>query len=170
ALDASARARASATSTGSTSPAAGPRGSTPHDGSPSGTFSFTGDAESCTIVNDPSSAPGFRFRRRKAYGFNSRPVHFHRLGQWLRNRRSTAVGQSWGNRPVHRELGDGHVHGRQVALLLRDPRRRGAPVLLLHGVAVTGALLAPLPGAAARQRDGDEGGPKIVGTHPEPVL
>jgi hypothetical protein len=64
--DASARARASATSTGSTSPAAAPRGSTPHDGSPCGAVSFTDDAESCAIVKDASSAPGFRFRRREA--------------------------------------------------------------------------------------------------------
>jgi len=61
AADASARARASATSTGSTAPAAAMRGSRSNDGSPSGAVPFADDAESCTIVNDPSSALGFRF-------------------------------------------------------------------------------------------------------------
>jgi hypothetical protein len=58
---------------------------------------------------------------------------------------------------------------REVALSLRRPRRGGATVLLLHGVAVAGALLIPFPGATARQADRDERRPQVVGAHPQAV-
>src|ERR1019366_5505676 len=58
---------------------------------------------------------------------------------------------------------------REVALSLRRPRRGRATVLLLHGVAMAGALLTPFPGATARQADGDERRPQVVGAHPQPV-
>lgn len=55
------------------------------------------------------------------------------------------------------------MEGREIALSLSKPEGRGPSVLLLHGVAMARALLAPFPGAPACEADGDERCAQVVG-------
>jgi hypothetical protein len=62
------------------------------------------------------------------------------------------------------------VHGGEIPLLLSLPNCRGASVLRLHGIAMARALLAPLPGATAREAHRDERRAQIVSAHTQAIL